>query len=111
MCWGCVERRCYCSAISLIATRRFSLIKHLERVIGASFRIRDINRQTLQSYINARSKKKGHNGKNISATTIKKELTTFGSVWRFAVDAAPPLVQARPETPEVRRKTPVPDVV
>ncbi len=41
--------------------------------------------QTLQEYVVSRSKAKGRNGKTLSATTIRKELGTFRTVWTWAI--------------------------
>ena len=62
-------------------------MRHLKRLLGAGKRIRDINRQTLQQYVKDRAAQAGRKGKTVSTTTIKKELTTLGTVWRFALAA------------------------
>jgi hypothetical protein len=56
-------------------------IKHLERIIGARTGIRGITLETLQKYVEERSKEKGRNGEDLSHTTIQKEIGTFGSIW------------------------------
>jgi integrase len=56
-------------------------IKHLERIIGARTGIRSITLETLQEYVEERSKEKGRNGEVLSHTTIQKEIGTFGSIW------------------------------
>ena len=61
-------------------------IKHLRRLLGACTRLRDINRQSLQTYVNTRAAENGRNGK-IRTATIKKELTTLGTIWRYALSA------------------------
>lgn len=62
-------------------------MRHFKRLLGAGKRIRDINRQTLQGYVKDRAAEAGRKGKSISTATIKKELTTLGTVWRFAMAA------------------------
>ena len=62
-------------------------MRHFKRLLGAGQRIRDINRQTLQQYVKDRAAQAGRKGKTVSTTTIKKELTTLGTVWRFALAA------------------------
>jgi len=41
--------------------------------------------ETLQEYVVKRSKASGKNGKLLSATTIRKELGTFRTVWTWAI--------------------------
>ena len=61
-------------------------LRHLQRVLGATCRVRDMNRQTLQGYINTRAKANGRRGQKLQSATIKKELTSFGTVWKYALD-------------------------
>ncbi len=58
---------------------------HIERVLGSRFLLERITLQTLQEYVVKRSKDKGKNGKTLSATTIRKELSTFRTVWTWAI--------------------------
>ncbi len=62
-------------------------LNHIQRILGASARLRDINRQMLQEFVNARSKQSGRKGKKVGTVTIKKELTSFGVVWKYAFAA------------------------
>ena len=79
--------------------------RHLLRILKPSFDLTKLTGQKLQSYINKRSKEKtqyfldkadrksgkaNSPRKPISATTIRKEVTTLGSLWRWA--ATIPLV-------------------
>jgi integrase len=61
-------------------------LRHLQRILGANCRVRDINRQTLQGYINKRAKETGLRGKKLKPATIKKDMTTFGTAWKYALD-------------------------
>jgi len=59
---------------------------HLERILGKRFVVQDLLQDDLQSYVTKRSKQKTRNG-TITGTTIKKELVTLGSVWKWGVSA------------------------
>jgi len=59
-------------------------MNHLRRILGTRFVVGDLSLSDLQSYIRKRSTEKGIRGRRISPTTIKKELTTFSSVWSWA---------------------------
>jgi integrase len=59
--------------------------RHLERHIGARFRVHGLTRDDLQKYVGKRSKEKGIRGRKLSPATIKKELVTFRSVWNWAL--------------------------
>lgn len=59
---------------------------HLKRVLGADTPIVQIDKQHLQDYVTERGKSTGKRGKPLSATTVKKELGTFSSVWTWAKD-------------------------
>lgn len=59
--------------------------KHLEKHIGTSFHVDTLTRETLQSYVQKRSKAKGIRGRKLSPATIKKELVTLRSVWNWAL--------------------------
>jgi integrase len=50
--------------------------KHLGRVLGDGLILGDVSVTTLQEYINKRSK-------DISATTVRKELATFRAAWNW----------------------------
>lgn len=58
---------------------------HIERELGTRFMIDRLKLQTLQEYVVKRSKQSGKNGKTLSATTIRKELSTFRTVWTWAI--------------------------
>ena len=68
--------------------------RHLLRILKPSFDITQLTGQVLQSYINRRAKEKTQflldksvpesARKPVSATTIRKEITTLGSLWRWA---------------------------
>ena len=59
-------------------------MNHLRRTLGARFVARDLSLSDLQKHIRKRSTEKGIRGRRVSPTTIKKELTTFSSVWSWA---------------------------
>jgi integrase len=59
-------------------------MKHLRRILRAGFVATDLSLSDLQEYIRKRSTEKGIRGRRVSPTTIKKELTTFSSVWSWA---------------------------
>lgn len=58
-------------------------LKHLERLVGKTVPLSQIRTQVLQSYIDRRSREENRRGRKISPTTIRKELTTFSSVWNW----------------------------
>jgi integrase len=55
--------------------------RHLERLLGAEFHVQQLTASDLQGFIEKRSKEKGIRGK-VTATTIKKALVTFRTIWR-----------------------------
>ncbi len=59
-------------------------LKHIGQVLGKGFRGESLNFAVLQNYINARAKCRGRRGKPMSATTIRKELVSFGALWAWA---------------------------
>ena len=60
--------------------------RHLERVLGKTFAVGDLNQAHLQGYIEKRSKEKGQRGK-VTASTIRKALVTFRTVWNWGMVA------------------------
>ena len=56
-------------------------LRNLERIIGPRIGIRSITTETLQQYVNQRSKESGRKGEPLSHTTIQKEIGSFASVW------------------------------
>jgi len=56
-------------------------IRHLSRLIGEKTAVRAITTETLQSYVDARSKEAGRRGELLSHVTIKKEIGTLASIW------------------------------
>jgi integrase len=54
---------------------------HLLRLLGSRTSARTITTETLQGYVNARSKEKGRGGRTVSHVTIQKELGTLSSIW------------------------------
>ena len=59
-------------------------LNHLFRIMGRSVVFASLSLQDLQSYVDARSKDKGHRGRKLSPATIKKELTTLRTIWNWA---------------------------
>lgn len=60
--------------------------RHLRRHLGDRFSVRSLNLEDLQGYVSKREKEKGLRGKGVGPTTIKKELTTFCTIWSWAVE-------------------------
>ncbi len=58
--------------------------RHLERLLGAGFHVQRLTTSDLQTFIEKRSKEKGHRG-NVTATTIRKALVTFRTIWRWGM--------------------------
>ncbi len=59
-------------------------LNHIQQVLGKNFRVESLTFAVLQNYINTRSKCPGRRGKPLSATTIRKELVSFGALWTWA---------------------------
>ncbi|GAB5405690.1 MAG: hypothetical protein Aurels2KO_39210 [Aureliella sp.] len=60
-------------------------IRHLKRGLGSSTLLSELSLERLQTYVTKRSKAKGRRGRKLSATTIKKELSTLASVWSWGL--------------------------
>ena len=58
--------------------------RHFERILGARLNVESVTQTTLQEYVNKRAQQKGKHGRKISATTIRKETSTFRMIWRWA---------------------------
>ena len=59
-------------------------MRHVARLLGKQLSLRSLEPAHLQEYVERRSKEKGLHGKTVGATTIKKELVTFNTVWSWA---------------------------
>jgi len=59
-------------------------MRHVVRIIGSSTQLRAVTITDLQRYVNHRSKEPGYRGRNVSASTIKKELATLRSIWNWS---------------------------
>lgn len=59
--------------------------RHLERILGPRFDLGQLGFLDLQKYVNSRSKERGTRGRTVSASTVKKELTTLRGVFSWAV--------------------------
>ena len=57
--------------------------KHLVRILGADFPIRDLTLSDLQRYVDRRSKEKNSAGKRISPTTTRKDVVTLRTAWNW----------------------------
>ena len=60
-------------------------VDHLARIIG-TFKLNQIDKPTLQKYIDKRSKEAGRYGRTVSVQTIKKELRTFSTIWNWMIE-------------------------
>ena len=60
-------------------------VDHLSRLIGP-ITLNQIDKPTLQRYIDDRSKEAGRYGRTISVQTIKKELRTFSTIWNWMIE-------------------------
>ena len=58
-------------------------LEHIRRHFGDSFRVEKLGFADLQRYVDARSRKPGRRGKKINPVTIRKELTSFSSLWSW----------------------------
>ena len=57
---------------------------HVVRILGGRRQLQTIKRDDLQQYINTRSNESGKRGRSVSPTTIKKELSSLRTLWRWA---------------------------
>lgn len=79
----------YRDALAVGAVERSTLecvdihIGHLVRLLGGSTPLRDLEAPHLQEYVARRSQERGRHGRNISPTTVKKELSTLGAIWTW----------------------------
>jgi len=60
-------------------------IRHLTRILGGSTKLHTLRLADLQRYIEKRSKDKGLRGRNVAATTIKKDVDTLKTIWNWAL--------------------------
>lgn len=72
---------------------------HLQRLLGKHTPAATLKAGDLQEYVNARSKETWC-GRLISARTIRKEISTFGTLWREAAKRG--LVNGEPPTHDLR---------
>jgi site-specific recombinase XerD len=59
-------------------------LNHCLKVFGRRCDVSQLTNADLQRYVRQRSKEKGRSDRPVSATTIKKELTSFSGVWTWA---------------------------
>ncbi len=85
-------------------------LNHIQKVLGKAFRSESVTFAVLQNYINTRSKCRGRRGKPLSATTIRKELVSFGAMWTWAATRMGFVKQAFPKPglryPKIDEKPP-----
>ncbi|QDS91401.1 site-specific tyrosine recombinase XerC [Roseimaritima multifibrata] len=60
--------------------------RHVESVLGRRLIAQDLTHDDLQKYVTKRAAVKTYKGTTISGGTIKKEIVTFNSVWRWGVN-------------------------
>ncbi len=60
-------------------------IRHLTRIFGGTTKLHTLRLADLQRYIEKRSKDKGLRGRNVTATTIKKDVDTLKTIWNWAL--------------------------
>ncbi len=76
-------------------------LRHLKRLIGIRTRPASFSLNHLQAYVNARSAEPGLRGKLVGPVTIKKELATLNTAWRWAIESGI-LSQPLPKTARLR---------
>jgi integrase len=59
--------------------------KHLCRILGVGFPIRELKLPDLQRYVDRRSKAKGTGGQRPSPATIRKEIISLRTAWNWGV--------------------------
>jgi integrase len=60
-------------------------LAHVLKVLKPSTSVTQITFETIQKYVNARSQATGRRRQPVSATTIRKELSSFSSVWSWGL--------------------------
>jgi integrase len=60
-------------------------IRHLRRVLGNSVVLDALQLVDLQRYVNDRAEEKGIRGRTLSPATIKKEIVTLNTAWRWGL--------------------------
>jgi integrase len=58
-------------------------IRHLQRVFGNSVTLAELQLADLQRYVNHRASQRGIRGRTLSPATIKLEIVTLNTVWRW----------------------------
>jgi hypothetical protein len=59
--------------------------KHLARILGDGFPIRELKLADLQGYVDRRARAKDKGGKPLSPATIRKEIITLRTAWNCGV--------------------------
>jgi integrase len=76
--------------------------RHLERKLGKRFVLCDLSQRILTNYISKRSRDSGKNGRRVCGATIKKEVRTLSTLWKWAI-ANKHIVKADfPDTSQLR---------
>ena len=74
-------------SIELSTRQMFEIhIRHLRRVLGDSLPLGQLQLADLQRYVNHRAGERGIRGRSLSPITIKKEIVTLNTVWRWALN-------------------------
>jgi integrase len=60
-------------------------MSHLQRHLGKRFAVQGLTLADLQTYVDLRSREKGHRKRPISPITIKKEVTSFSGIWTWGI--------------------------
>jgi hypothetical protein len=61
--------------------------RHLHRLLGKKLVLSQLSFEKLQQYVSKRAQEKGHRGKTVCASTIRKEVISLRSFWNWAVNA------------------------
>ncbi len=60
-------------------------IRHLRRILGNAVTLGELRLADLQRYVNRRAGERGIRGRTLSPATIKKEIVTLNTVWRWGI--------------------------
>lgn len=86
--FACYERSLPANSLAAETLRIAEIhMRHIGRLIGPRRWLRTLSRNDLQKYINSRSTKIGKRGKPVSTGTVRKELSTFRTLWRWGKQA------------------------
>jgi len=62
-------------------------LRHFLKTLGSGFMLQGMGLSDLQEHVNRRARAKGLRGRNLSPTTMRKEMASFRAAWNWGVQA------------------------